>query len=154
MTAGDGLRIRRMTAADLDRLMEIAAGLRDAPHWSRAAYLTAIDAESTPRRIALVAEIGSVAGFAVASVVAGQSELETIAVAGAFQRRGVARGLFAALSGELSELGVTDVLLEVRASNGPALELYRALGFQEGGRRSRYYADPVEDAVLLGLRLG
>jgi ribosomal protein S18 acetylase RimI-like enzyme len=27
------------------------------------------------------------------------------------------------------------------------------LGFQESGRRPRYYADPVEDAVLLELRL-
>ena len=82
-----------------------------------------------------------------------QAELETIAVTGGGQRRGVARRLFAALAGELGAAGVKDVLLEVRASNAPALGFYRALGFQESGRRPRYYADPVEDAVLLELRL-
>ena len=148
------VRIRRMTAADPVRVMEIAEGLRDAPHWTCAAYLAAIDPERAPRRIALVAEIGSVVGFAVAIVVAPQAERETIAVAEEFQRRGVARRLFAALTEELTSAAVTEVLLEVRASNAQALEFYRALGFQETGRRRQYYADPVEDAVLLGLKLG
>jgi len=31
--------------------------------------------------------------------------------------------------------------------------LYTALGFIETGRRSHYYVDPVDDAVLLELRL-
>ena len=153
MTACEEVRIRRMTVADLDRVMEIAAGLKEAPHWARAAYLAAIDPAGAPRRIALVAESGSLAGFAVASVVMPQAELETIAVTGGGQRRGVARRLFAALAGELGAAGVKDVLLEVRASNAPALGFYRGVGFQESGRRPRYYADPVEDAVLLELRL-
>ena len=66
----------------------------------------------------------------------------------------MARRLFAALTEELTSAAVTEVLLEVRASNAQALEFYRALGFQETGRRRQYYADPVEDAVLLGLKLG
>jgi ribosomal-protein-alanine N-acetyltransferase len=48
---------------------------------------------------------------------------------------------------------MTEVILEARASNQPALRLYRALGFVETGRRPRYYADPIEDAVLLRLQL-
>ena len=73
MTACEEVRIRRMTVADLDRGMEIAAGLKEAPHWARAAYLAAIDPAGAPRRIALVAESGSLAGFAVASVVIGET---------------------------------------------------------------------------------
>jgi ribosomal-protein-alanine N-acetyltransferase len=45
------------------------------------------------------------------------------------------------------------VLLEVRASNAPALSLYRALGFEELYRRARYYADTGEDAVVMRLAL-
>ena len=153
MCVHDEVRIRRMTAADLDRVMEIAEGLKDAPHWTRTAYLAAIDPEAASRRIALVAKIGDVVGFTVASVVAPQAELETIAVAGEFQRRGVARRLFAALTGELNAAGVRNVLLEVRASNGRALGFYQSLGFQESGRRQRYYANPEEDALLLESRL-
>jgi len=54
---------------------------------------------------------------------------------------------------ELRKALVTEVLLEVRSSNSPALAFYIAQGFAITGRRPRYYADPIEDAVLLELRL-
>jgi ribosomal-protein-alanine N-acetyltransferase len=145
-----------MTPADLDRVIEIERSLKQAPHWPRSAWLSALDARITPRRLALVAEdpsTGKVVAFAVASLLPPQAELEMIAVATQAQRRGLARLLFAALAKELKSGQVTEVSLEVRASNHPALALYRHQGFQETARRPRYYADPVEDAVLLSLRL-
>jgi ribosomal-protein-alanine N-acetyltransferase len=54
----------------------------------------------------------------------------------------------------LQAAGVEQVRLEVREGNAAAISLYRNLGFEAQGRRVRYYADPVEDALLLGLRLG
>jgi ribosomal-protein-alanine acetyltransferase len=92
-------------------------------------------------------------GFAVASLVPPQAELETIAVAAEAQRSGLARRLFAELAHDLKQAHVTEVMLEVRASNTPALALYRSLGFRESGLRRSYYADPEEDAVLLSLSL-
>jgi ribosomal-protein-alanine acetyltransferase len=83
-----------------------------------------------------------------------EGELETIAVAPTAQRQGVARRLFAELTAELRAAQITEANLEVRASNHPALRLYRRLGFAETGRRVRYYHDPVEDAVLMRLRIG
>jgi ribosomal-protein-alanine N-acetyltransferase len=148
--------IRPMTVADLERVEEIARRLQDAPHWPSAAYFAALDAQAALRRIALVAEdaeTGAISGFAVASVLPPEAELETLAVAAESQRHGVARQLFTALADELRRTQVTQVMLEVRASNRPALALYRALGFLENGRRPRYYIDPVEDALLLLLRL-
>ena len=52
-----GVRVRKMREADLDQVLEIAASLKDAPHWPHAAYVYALGRDSTPRRIALVAEI-------------------------------------------------------------------------------------------------
>ena len=150
------VEIRRMSPADLARVMEIARSLKEAPHWPRQAYLAALNPESTPRRIALVAadpETGTVAGFAVASLLEPQGELETIAVAAGSQRHGLARRLWAAMVEELRQAEIREVLLEARASNHAALGLYRAVGFNETGRRPRYYADPVEDAVLMSLQL-
>ena len=149
------VEIRPMTAADVDRVLEIAASLREAPHWARAVYEAALDARAHVRRIALVAEEqGAVAGFAVASVMAPEAELETIAVEARLQRRGIARRLFAELAGELRRAGVRDIVLEVRASNMRAQTLYKGLGFAEAGLRTRYYIDPVEDALVLRLELG
>lgn len=150
------VRIRRMTPADLDRVTKIARSLKNAPAWPLASYLAALDPQSQPRRIALVAVDGescAVMGFLVAVLLQPQAELETIAVAAQGQRRGLGRRLFAAMVAELTREQVTEVILEARASNQPALGLYRVLGFVETGRRPRYYADPVEDAVLMGLKL-
>jgi ribosomal-protein-alanine N-acetyltransferase len=145
-----------MTPADLDQVMEIAESLKEAPQWPRSAYLAALEPEATPRRVALVAEesiAGVVVGFAVASLLPPEAELEMIAVAPTAQRRGLARQIFLSLAEELRTAEVFGIMLEVRASNRPALELYRQLGFEETGRRPRYYHDPVEDAILMRLRL-
>ena len=156
------MRVRRMSPEDLDRVMEIAESLKDAPHWTRANYLAVLDLDSkqdanraaAPRRIALVTEEGGkVAGFAVASLIPPQAELEMIAVDAQVQRRGLARRLFAELAGKLRLAGVTEVILEVRACNQPALALYRRLGFAETGRRPCYYQAPAGDAVLMRLGL-
>jgi len=83
-----------------------------------------------------------------------QAELETIAVDAAYQRRDLGRRLFDALASELQAAGVHEVVLEVRASNHAALGFYRSLGFGKTGLRRGYYTDPVDDAVLMKLRLG
>ena len=145
-----------MTEADLDQVIAIERILAEAPHWPPTAYLTALDPQAAPRRIALVAEettSGNTAGFIIASLLPPLAELETIAVSAEAQRRGLASQLFSALTGELRSNRITTFILELRASNQPALSLYRRLGFVEAGRRPRYYIDPVEDAVLMSLSL-
>lgn len=147
---GAAVEIRAMEAGDLDAVMEIAAALETAPHWARAAYRAAIDAEALPRRLALVAVVGGrVAGFAIASVCAPEAELETIAVDARLQRSGIGTGLLAGLFRDLEAIEVGEVTLEVRASNASAQRFYRAHGFAEFARRPSYYANTGEDAVLM-----
>lgn len=148
------LEIRPMTAADLPRVLEIAASLPAAPHWPLSAYRNALDPQIAPARIALVAAgPAALHGFALASLLAGQAELETVAVAPSSQRRGIARELLAALLAALRQAGIRQVFLEVRASNHPARALYSCFGFEQTGSRPHYYADPVEDAILMSLAL-
>jgi ribosomal-protein-alanine N-acetyltransferase len=145
-----------MTAADLDRVLEIAQSLKQAPHWPRTAYLAALAREAAPRRIAFVAEdpgTGRLEGFVVARLTPPEAELETIVVAAGSQRRGLAQLIFSALAETLRQAKVNEIFLDVRPSNLVAQALYRRLGFAQTGRRLRYYADPVEDAVLMRLSL-
>jgi ribosomal-protein-alanine acetyltransferase len=155
MNSSAEVRVRRMSAADLGRVLQIAESLPQAPQWPASAYVTAMDAGHRPRRIALAAELASeqVVGFVVANMVLPEAELETIAVAIEGQRRGVGSLLLRALTQELRFEQVSSLVLEVRESNLPALGFYRAHGFEQTGRRPRYYADPEEDAVLMGLKL-
>lgn len=103
----------------------------------------------------LVAEVGGgVAGYVVARDAAGEGEILNLAVAPAGRRHGVGRALVECVLGELSTRGVRDVFLEVRESNAAARALYAAQGFQEVGRRRRYYRQPVEDAIVLRVVIG
>ena len=85
------VKIRPMTEADLDRVMEIAASLPSAPEWPRKAWMDALDPDLIPPRIALVAEqlqseslppdtlnnapmSGAILGYAVASLIPPQAE--------------------------------------------------------------------------------
>ncbi len=92
---------------------------------------------------------GDVAGYAIAHVAADEGEILNLGVAAAHRRRGVGRRLVQAMVATLAARGAAAVYLEVRESNAAARGLYLELGFREVGRRSRYYRQPVEDAILL-----
>ena len=153
----EAITIRRMEAADVAQVVALAKGLDEAPHWPATVYRQAIGADSVPRRMALVAAGARperIVGFALASLLPPEAELEAIAVAREGQRRGLGRRLFQALAAELKAAGARELRLEVRASNGRAREFYEAFGFARVGMRRGYYADPVEDAVLMRIELG
>jgi len=148
--------VRKMIAADVEQVMAISAGLRNAPHWPQSAYIAALDPTSNPSRIALVAvndEFDSIAGFSVASLLPPRAELESIAVGLDEQRQGIGSKLLAVLIGELRAAAVSQFLLEVRASNRAGIAFYLAHGWEQSGLRPRYYADPEEDAILMSRSL-
>jgi ribosomal protein S18 acetylase RimI-like enzyme len=108
-----------------------------------------------------IAEEGqsTVVGFAVAAALcvpgtAAECELEFVLVAPQARRQGIGRTLLQTVFAWASDLGAHEVWLEVRASNTPALRLYEYCGFVVIGRRSGYYVDPSEDAVLMRCRIG
>jgi ribosomal-protein-alanine N-acetyltransferase len=148
--------VRKMAAADIDQVMALASTLNDAPHWPQSAYIAALQPSSTPRRIAIVAAnaTGDIAGFAVASLLPPQAELESIGVRANFQRQGIGTKLLSHLIDELKAAAVSEILLEVRASNHTGNAFYLAHGFRQIGLRPRYYAEPEDDAILMSLALG
>jgi ribosomal-protein-alanine N-acetyltransferase len=157
MSAVLGIDIRRLEEPDLLGVLNIAESAHEAPRWPRQTFVEMLSGEFRSRRIALVATAagsGEVIGFAIAGLVPPEAELESIAVAQSHQRRGVGRQLMSEVVTELRRFGVEAFHLEVRASNSNALGLYNSFGFNETGRRARYYSDPTEDAVLMTLRLG
>lgn len=77
----------------------------------------------------------------------GEAELLRIAVDPAHRGSGLGRTLLEACQGDLAREGMDQLFLEVRAANGPAINLYRACGWKPCGRRPGYYPDG-EDALL------
>ena len=66
--------------------------------------------------------------------------------------KGIATTLLGDARREAEQAGARGLLLEVRPSNRRAFHLYRQLGYDVIGRRSRYYADG-EDAIVMRLAL-
>ena len=100
-----------------------------------------------------VSEGERLAGYVGMHRVLDEGYIANVAVDQAFRRQGLATALLQALLEEARAHKLSFVTLEVRKGNLAAISFYRKLGFQEVGRRKRFYTEPEEDAVLMTLFL-
>jgi ribosomal protein S18 acetylase RimI-like enzyme len=87
-------------------------------------------------------------GFIVARAIGPEWEIENIAVSAGARRQHLATGLVNGILELARQRGGVSVFLEVRESNVAAQALYEKCGFVQTGRRSDYYLQAAEDAVL------
>ncbi|MDD6078158.1 MAG: ribosomal protein S18-alanine N-acetyltransferase [Clostridiales bacterium] len=106
------------------------------------------------RHVFLVAERGGeVLGYVGLMHVLDEGYISNVAVSPDCRRQGIGAALIAELTRRAGRLELAFLTLEARASNAPAIRLYEKMGFQQVGRRKRYYQRPEEDAVLMTLFL-
>lgn len=105
--------------------------------------LTVWEEENTPKQ--------TLVGYLLWLSVAPEAEIANIAVLPTARRQGIGRSLLEEGIVRMREDGCNRIFLEVRESNLPAQALYRRLGFEEIGRRKKYYQNPREDALLLAI---
>ena len=94
-------------------------------------------------------ERDTVVGYVGSQTVIGETDMMNIAVHPDYRKQGIGSELIRRLIGELDAKGSHSLMLEVRASNKPAISVYRNMGFEEVGRRRNYYRNPREDALIL-----
>jgi [ribosomal protein S18]-alanine N-acetyltransferase len=87
-------------------------------------------------------------GFIVSRRAADEAEILSVAVARAWQGRGLARRLLDLHLRRLAGFGLRAVFLEVDEDNEPARRLYARAGFREVGRRPGYYSGGKSALVL------
>jgi ribosomal-protein-alanine N-acetyltransferase len=93
----------------------------------------------------------AIVGYLCYWIVFEEVRLMNLAVIESMRHRGIARSLvMTALQTGLSQ-SAHRAVLEVRASNQAAQRLYEGFGFSQKAVRPKYYANPVEDAVLMEL---
>ncbi|MBF0417037.1 MAG: ribosomal protein S18-alanine N-acetyltransferase [Magnetococcales bacterium] len=103
------------------------------------------------RRV-LLTPANELVGYAVSRLLHDEWHLLILGVAPAFRRQGLGRMLVEALLETARSAGVGETLLEVRASNVAARQLYESLGFVRIGLRRGYYRHGPfgpEDALVL-----
>ena len=103
----------------------------------------------TPVSQVYVGRLGpSIVAFCACWVIEDELHLNTVAVADAYRRQGIAHTL---LQDVLRRTRARRATLEVRRSNVAAVGLYRKLGFQLTAVRPKYYQNPEEDGLILWL---
>jgi len=94
-------------------------------------------------------------GYGLLSLGADEAHVLNLCVEPGVQGRGHGRWLLRALLGVARTRRAQRVFLEVRASAANAIHLYASEGFNEIGRRPRYYParNGREDAIVMALEL-
>lgn len=149
MTQRDELRLTEMTEENLQAAMLLLRECFASP-WPESVYRRDL---ADPQSFALLCMDGdTAAGFIHCSYVLDELTLNTLAVAPAYRRQGIAGRLWKAAAARVQEICKV-CYLEVREGNLPARSLYASLGFVQNGYRPRYYSDPEEAAVLMAMQL-
>ncbi len=87
-------------------------------------------------------------GFITYTVGEDFADLEDVLVVPEYRKKGQAKQLLEFMINDLSNKGVKKILLEVRNSNVPAINLYETFGFKVLSKRKKYYIDG-EDALVM-----
>lgn len=143
--------MRAMRESDLDAILGIEQRAYPFP-WTRGIFRDCL-AAGYPAWV--LQERGLPIGYAVISVAADEAHILNICIAPERQGRGHGRQLLRSLVQLARDLGAARVFLEVRPSNPNAIALYHDEGFNEIGRRPRYYParDGREDALVMAMEL-
>ena len=140
------MTITEMKAAHVPQVAELER-ICFADPWSEKSVASELDNKWALWFVAL--EEDKVAGYIGSQTSIDETDVMNVAVHPDFRRRGIAETLINALVTELKNRGSHALMLEVRASNTPAIALYEKLGFRQVGCRKNYYRNPKEDALIL-----
>ena len=144
-------RLRLAIESDLSSLAAIEQESFPDPSWTAPDFLRY---DCTVAEVDVGLETSEIAGFLVSrenfpgsANCRPEREVLNLAVSARFRRSGIASGLLA------NEVGRrTDVFLEVRESNAPAIHLYKKAGFTVVAQRTDYYDNPIESAIVMRLK--
>lgn len=92
-------------------------------------------------------------GYIGLMVAADEGNITNVAVYPSKRRRGIADALIEKVIEVAKEKNVSQIFLEVRKTNAPAISLYEKHGFSYIGCRKNYYDEPREDANIMCILL-
>ncbi len=143
------ITLRPMRWPDIEAVHAIEAAVFEVDPWSAEQFWGEL---AQPTREYVVAEdSGVIIGYAGAYLLPPDADVQTIAVSGAAQGRGVGRLLLEELITIAVRNKCSQLLLEVRSDNASALGMYERFGFESISKRRDYYASGI-DALIMRLR--
>lgn len=138
--------VRKLEAADIEQVTKIEQACFSTP-WSKQGFEDILFREDVLFLVAC--ERDEVLGYVGVYCSIDEGEITNVAVALDKRRQKVAEHLLDELIIRLGERQIERIVLEVRVSNRPAIELYKKFGFVNVGTRKNFYQKPTEDAWIM-----
>ncbi|WP_265448041.1 ribosomal protein S18-alanine N-acetyltransferase [Flexivirga meconopsidis] len=147
-----GIRLRPVEWPDIETLTALDSELFPDDAWSAQSWWAEL--AGRPRRRYIVATEGdSVVGYAGVDCAGQTADVMTVGVAPAAQGSGLGRRLLDWMTDEATASGAEALLLEVRADNERARNLYLRAGFEQLQTRRGYYQPGNVDAHVMRIHL-
>jgi len=141
--------IEPLTAPDeIDAILAIEQASFTNP-WTREMYLAELKNEGVSFFYLARDKGRRIVGFCSFWRILDELHINNLAVVPECRQVGVGTALLRRVMEEAARFGVRRTMLEVRQSNVPARQLYEKFGFVVAGTRSKYYTNPIEDALVL-----
>lgn len=150
-TQDASLELVCLEASDLGDILELERqGYRNP--WGESVFLGCFREDY---RLWGIRVAGALAGYCIAAYLVDEVHLLNVCVGTRHRKSGLGRRLLRHLAAEGAKEGMSRLILEVRRSNVPAIELYRSEGMSVIGERPGYYPDGAgrEDALVMALEL-
>jgi ribosomal-protein-alanine N-acetyltransferase len=140
-----------MRETDLDAVMAVEVRAYPFP-WTRGIFRDCLDAGYA---MWLQERQGDLVGYGVLSIAADEAHILNLCIAPGNEGQGLGQRMLQSLLKIARGHGAQRVFLEVRPSNTRAITLYERSGFNEIGRRPRYYPaqNGREDAIVMAMEL-
>ncbi|MEV7660827.1 ribosomal protein S18-alanine N-acetyltransferase [Paenarthrobacter sp. NPDC089316] len=146
-----GVSLRDMTEADIMAVEALERRLFPVDAWPLQMFIDELAQPETRRYVVAEAD-GGIVGYAGLMCIEPIADVQTIAVVPEFEGKGIGSAMLTELIDEARRRRAADVLLEVRADNPRAQQLYLRFGFEQIHIRPRYYRDGT-DALIMRLQL-
>ncbi len=148
------MRFRRMTKADLPRVLEIEHGGYNYP-WAVGIFNDCLKAAHYDNWVCVDTD-DKITAFCIVSTAVGEATVLNLCIAPEERKQGLGRKFMQHVFETAKARKAESVFLEVRPSNVGAVALYESLGFNEIGIRPGYYKaedNTREDALMMAYTL-
>lgn len=143
----EAVTFRKMTIEDIDQVHRIESSSFSLP-WTKESFY--YEMTENEHAYYIVAESGNrLVGFCGMWLIMDQCHITNIAISPEERGKKLGERLMKEAIEVAKANGAKTMTLEARVSNHVAQNLYRKLGFQNGGIRKRYYSDNLEDAIVM-----
>ncbi|MBQ0139307.1 MAG: ribosomal protein S18-alanine N-acetyltransferase [Kurthia sp.] len=146
------INYRLMTVEDVPAVHHIEEAVFPTP-WTLESFYNEMNMNRQAHYVVAEDTQGNIIGFCGMWVVLDDSQITNVAVLPAGRGQGIGESLMRESIKLAKSMDVTIMSLEVRVTNHVAQNLYRKLGFQDGGIRKGYYTDNQEDALVMWVNL-